>query len=252
MQIVGHQYARHPAGARGRSKRGEAFLKVRSRDGVQRTERFVEEHQRRARGQRSGNGDALSLSAGELARPPGGEPLRLEADQTQNLIGAAGSVRRGRQQSGHELDVPAHPPVRKKPAILRHITDAPTQRDRIQRRSVSPGDVHAPCIRLDQSIEAAQERGLARPALADQGKALSASDLQTHSVERNGLAEALYDFVRRESYCSDRVLSQSGRATQASKSRPLHVDFAFCMTLRCTATGYDWQSGVFVPRTQPL
>src|SRR5690348_10645033 len=136
-----------------------------------------------------------------------------------------------------------------------------------------------------QPVEASKERRLSRAALADESNALAIENRDGHSVEGQCAGEMLADVFRaerprrdgrvrgpslplhpakmrclsrsgerqseRESVL-DLVLRYSGRATHSLKSRPLQVVLAYAMTFRCTATGYDLQFRVFVPRTHPL
>src|SRR5687768_294177 len=66
----------------------------------------------------------------------------------------------------------------------------------------------------------------------------------SEAVEARSAEEAIIGSVLR--------LSQSGRATQRSKSRPAQLARANFSTRSRTLSGYLWQSRVFVPRTHPL
>ena len=66
--VVGHE---HRGGARGVQRPDDRAAGARAQGGVQRGEGLVEQHHRRVRRQRPGEGDALLLAAGELVRVPG-------------------------------------------------------------------------------------------------------------------------------------------------------------------------------------
>ena len=63
-------------------------LQVLARDRVNRPERLVHEHDRRVRGHRPGNPDALLLAAGEFGRVAVPVVVRGKADEVQKLVGA--------------------------------------------------------------------------------------------------------------------------------------------------------------------
>jgi len=58
-----------------------------SRDGIERTERFVEQDRLLARRERARESGTLSLSARELAWKPTTEASRIQADETKCFIG---------------------------------------------------------------------------------------------------------------------------------------------------------------------
>jgi hypothetical protein len=64
-------------------------------------------------------------------------------------------------QPRHQLDVPAHRPVRHETTLLQHVTDVPSQLDFVDLPDV--GIVHGdhPAVRGHQAVEAPEQRGLA-------------------------------------------------------------------------------------------
>src|SRR5439155_17351682 len=98
---------------------------------------------------------------------------------------------RGFDETEHQLDVALHAPVRQQATVLRHIADATPQRYRIELARVHVLDEDPASVRLDEAIEAAQQRRLAGSTLADQGEALPSGERQRHVIERDQVAEAL-------------------------------------------------------------
>src|SRR5215510_7799853 len=62
------------------------FLHFRTRDGIQRSKRFVEKQNRRICGKSARNTDTLALASGEFARKPRRKPGGLQTDQPKNII----------------------------------------------------------------------------------------------------------------------------------------------------------------------
>ena len=94
-------------------------------------------------------------------------------------------------QPQHELDVALHAPVRQQAAILRHVADPPSQLHRINRRDVDVVRANGAVIRIDEPIEAAKERALARSTLPDERDARARGHVERHTVERDDVAKSL-------------------------------------------------------------
>ena len=60
-----------------------------ARDRIERTERFVHQENRRIDRQRARQADALSLSAGQFVRPPGGVVVGRQAHELEKLCARA-------------------------------------------------------------------------------------------------------------------------------------------------------------------
>ena len=120
MQVVRHEQRRQP---RARPQRQEHRLQIAPGDGIERAERFIEQHHRCAGGEGPREGDALALSTRELMRPAGAElrdrqPHEVERGRREACRISAPSEPR------HEGRVLRHRPVRQQPAVLRHVADA--------------------------------------------------------------------------------------------------------------------------------
>ena len=116
---------------------------------------------------------------------------------------SARSAQRGRvgepAQPGHQRHVAPHAPVRQQPAVLRARSPrGGAARPGSTRATSSPSTQHLAAVRIGQPVEAAEQRGLARAALADERDALAAAHLERHAVERHDGAVPLGDLPGRE------------------------------------------------------
>ena len=106
----------------------ELVLEPVADDRVDGAERLVHEHDRRVRGERPGDADALPLAAGELAREAVAVLRRIEADEAEQLLGALLlAFLRPAQQARHGRHVLADRLVREQADLLDHVADAPAE-----------------------------------------------------------------------------------------------------------------------------
>ena len=144
---------------------------------VQRREGLVEQQQVGARGERAGERDPLLLAAGELRRPPVGEPGHV--DGVEQLPGAG---RRG--AAGHPLgtrperDVGQRGEVREQQGLLGEEPDATPVRGHVHtgvgERPATDPDV--PGVGPQQAGEDVEQRRLARPVGAEDGQHVARVD----------------------------------------------------------------------------
>ncbi|MNH79188.1 hypothetical protein D3C73_315060 [compost metagenome] len=167
-------------------------LHLRTQLFVQRTHRLVEQQQLRTLGQRTGEGDALTLTAGQLVRTAFGVLSHMH--QTQHFIDT-GIDFTGRQTVLLEAegDVLRDGHVWEQRVGLEHHVDRP-----LVRRHVS--DVHAveqnpPFGRPLETGEHAQQGRFARTGAAEQGEDFALMDLQGHIVHCHGFVELLGDTI---------------------------------------------------------
>ena len=94
---------------------------------------------------------------------------------------------------GRDRDVLRDRHVREKPGALEHVADAPPERDRVGRPHVLAAHPHRASARVDQAVDQAQQRGLARAGRADNGEEFALAHVERNAVEhrRGGLAIAL-------------------------------------------------------------
>jgi hypothetical protein len=172
--------------------RQEGGLEVGPRDRVQCPERLVQQHDFGTERQRARHRDSLPLAAGQVPGPTPRERLGLEPHQPQRGARLRFSVRLA-PQPGYQSHVPENPPVGQEAALLRHIPDGAAEEHRISPGHIGASNQHLPLVRMGEPVEAAQQRGLARAALADQGHALPRRDLERDSVERGDRTEPFRD-----------------------------------------------------------
>src|SRR5262249_19523526 len=105
----------------------ELLLNFVAGDGIESTERLVEQEQRRLEHHGSAQSDALLLTAGQLVRVAGRERPRQADSLHQLLSAAADALAIPTHQSRHEGDIPFDSQVRKETGTLDGVTDLPPQ-----------------------------------------------------------------------------------------------------------------------------
>src|SRR5262249_20705064 len=83
--------------------------------------------------------------------------------------------------------------VRQQTAVLRHIPNAASKRDRIDGGGVDATDMNRTGVGIDETVEAAQQRALPRPAFADERHTGARWNFERHVIERDDVAESLGD-----------------------------------------------------------
>jgi hypothetical protein len=159
----------HRGEADGATDIDERLEQLVARDGVEGTERFIEQHERLTGGQRARDRDALSLATGQLMRKARRELRGRQTAAGHRLVGSLARIGVPRQD-GDQRHIPVHRPVRQQTTGLWHVADTTAQRDRLECGHVGPIDEDAPRGRLDGPVEGAQERRLARSALPHDGE----------------------------------------------------------------------------------
>ena len=141
---------------------------------IDRGERLVAEQQTRTADQRAGDADALALAAGELRGAPGGEVEQADARRARpRRAGAPRGPWQRRQRMTGIGEAEQHVVDRRQPADQRVILEdrrGEMPRGAQRRRIVEPADVregHMPVAGRDQSVEHAQQCGLADARRAD-------------------------------------------------------------------------------------
>ncbi len=142
--------------------------------GVERAERFIHQHDLRARGEGAGERDALDLSAGKFFGKTRAVFFGFETHQFEEFIDACIDVRlRPAEQPRRDRDVLGHRHVREQSGALEHVAHAPAQPRRVQRQDVLAVDPDSPFGRLDQPVDHVEGGGLARAGFADQDEKFS-------------------------------------------------------------------------------
>ena len=144
------------------------------------------------RGERAGHRHPLPLAAGQLARPAVGQAAGLEAHQAEraSACAAASAARAARapapRSAGRASAGAARPPAARSRCARRSA-------DGIELDDVGAVHQDAAVVGIGQPVEAAEQRGLPRAALADERHALAAAHLERDAVERGDRAVALGD-----------------------------------------------------------
>ena len=147
----------------------ELVLEALARDRVDRAERLVHQHQRRVRGERAREADALPLPARELSR------VALRVSAASSPTSSSSSARpladpllRPAEQPRNRADVVADGEMRKEADLLDHVADPPPQvrRGRATARSSRRSDV---ALRdRDEPVDHLHRRRLAAARRADE------------------------------------------------------------------------------------
>jgi len=159
-------------------------VQLRSSQWIEGAERLVHQQDGRIDRERPGDPDALPLSARQLVRPAGSEAIGRKADQLEQLADSSRNAR-GRPilEPRHDPDVLLHGHVGKKTDLLQHVSDAPSQPNRLPVASVAALDHHVTGVRQQQSVDELQQRRLAGPAATDKPQDLPRLDREAETVE---------------------------------------------------------------------
>lgn len=146
-------------------------------EGIERAERLVHQNDFRIGRQRPRHPDALALTSGQLMRKAVPVLRAVEPHQIDQFIDPRGNRRIVRaEQTRRDADVLSYGHVRKQPAALEHVTDAPAQRDRIAVSGILAVHAHRAAVRFDQPVDQPQQGGFARARTADDGEEFALRD----------------------------------------------------------------------------
>ncbi len=157
--------------------------------------RLVDQQQARLAHERPGEHRAHALAhrerGGEVVGVVGhARPVQLAPCPALGLV-QGGPV--GEQRQSHEVDDPLAP--RGTPVVGGQQADVVAQQplalQRRQLRQVAPFEVDAPPVGRLEARGQAQQRGLARPPLAEDADVLAAVDLEGGLLEHHGLAASV-------------------------------------------------------------
>ena len=159
---------------------------------VEARERLVEQQRRGTRRERARHRDTLLLAAGQLRRVRVG--MQSASPTSSSISHGARASLVPRECAQAELDVAARREVREQRVVLEHEPDAA-----LVRRNVHAGRAERAAAREDgaaverlEAGDAAQRRGLAAAARAQQAADLAFREREAHAVERRALAEAAH------------------------------------------------------------
>ena len=175
--VVGDEHARGAGAAQGGGRR---VAHGRAQPVVEVAERLVEQHDRRPRGQRAGEGHPLLLPAGQLVGVAA--TVVGQVDELEQLGDARGAVTPARHPEG---DVVGDPQVGEQRRVLEDDPDAAVLRGhpRAAARDDPAADEHLPGVGLEQARGEHQQRRLAAAAGADERDELAVGDRQRDVVD---------------------------------------------------------------------
>jgi len=201
---------------------------------VEGAEWFVEQEHLRARRERTGQGDALALAAGELVRVSVRErrqPDELEEFLHPLLLRVLVDLA-NRQAEG---DVPPHGHVPKEGVVLEDEPEAPILHAGV--RELFPGDDHASGVRLLEAGDHPKHRALPRSAGAEQRGDGSLGGSEADLVHRLERAEGLAQPPDLDAACHYRA---SLEVFRLNVSIPIRSTIENSASVR--ATTYPWGS----------
>lgn len=162
--------------------------------------------------------------------------LRRKADELERLLCRRNRIRHVLKRR-NEGDVSQYAPVRQKSSVLLHVSDSPTQQYGWLVADIFVANLHFSPRRLDESVEAAKECSLARPAFPDERHRASSGNIDTHIVQRDYVSEAMRDVPGGER-CRHALKSDSGGR------RPLSLLAGFLLRSRRADRAYPAGPGL--------
>src|SRR5216684_5735238 len=155
---------------------------------IESARRLVEDEDARVGNQRTGDGDALPLAAGQAAAALAHDRVVAFGQFEDEVVGARklcrGDDTLGRQRGIGQRDVVPDRAVEQH-VFLKHDADLAAQPGRIDLREIDAIDQHAAALGDIEALGELGERALARPGRADDAEQLA---------RRNGQADVVQDF----------------------------------------------------------
>ncbi len=168
---------------------------------IDRRQRLVQHQDRRVAQQCAGDGDTLALAARQARAAFPDHRLvvvRQSFDEVMRIGGARGGDDVGLAGVGAaEAQVFLDRPV-KQIGVLRHHRDHPAHRLRIERAQILTADADRAALRIVQTQEQADDRGLARPAGANDADAFTGGDGEGEVPMRGASAAGIGEAYRFE------------------------------------------------------
>ena len=167
----------------------ELVLEPGAGDRVEGAEGLVHQHQRRVRGERAREPDALALAARELRRVAGAVVAGREVDEVEQLVRPlVGLPLRPAEQPRHGGDVLGDGHVREEPDLLDHVADPAAQRRLVERHHARAVDANVARRQLDEPVDELHRRRLAAARRADEAADLARRDRHREIVDRRRCA----------------------------------------------------------------
>ena len=159
--------------------------------GVERARRLVKEHDLRVHGERTHDGDALLLAAGECGRIAVAPVGQADAGKELVRLCIRLRLRHELRLHGRERDILAHGHVRKQVEVLEHHAHLAAHGVDIHLRvgDLRAGKGDGTGRRLLEQVQAAQERRLAGAGGADDDHVFAGADVLGNIIEHEVVAE---------------------------------------------------------------
>ena len=205
---------------------------------VERTGRLVGEQERGPVRERSADRHALLLASGERARH--GVGLVGEAERAQELGRAGlGLLATRADEPLRQIDVGGHVQMRDQVVLLEDVADLLAAEDgpggNRQPAHLVVAEEDGAAVRVVESAEEVEQRGLATAARAHDGHPLARLDGHRHAAEHGLLtiadAVGLRKIQRDEQCCHDLTVVGAGRAAQSRTSLSLSASDSMAGTL---------------------
>ena len=156
----------------------EFALKLRARDGVERSEGFVHQENGWIGCKSTGNSYALALASREFARVAMREFARIEADKVKHFLNSHGDARGVPAfETGDETDIFRNGEMGKQAGLLNHVTDAASQADGIPGSGRTILDQDFSFRGKQHTVYQFKERGLAAAAAPEEHERLAMRNL---------------------------------------------------------------------------
>lgn len=186
---------------------------------VQRRGDLVEQHHLRVHAQRTDDGDALLLAAGELARE--GIALVRKAHPLQQRLGLGAGFATVAllHLERAEQDVVEHAHVREQVVTLEHHADVLAHLAPVGGlvQQLAAGESQVAAVGFFQAVEAAQQGGLAAAAGAENHHHFALGDLEVDVLEHLLLAEKLVETLELDQ-CAHACVQRRSSTREAADS----------------------------------
>ena len=175
----------------------EFALQIETRNGIESAEGFVEQQDFGIGGERAGNADALSLSAGKLARKAVREIRSAQTYGIEQSRHARGDFVFGPVfEPGDETDVALHGEVREQAAFLNDVADAAAEADAVPFHGGLAVNADLARRRQNHAVDETQGSGFAGAAAAEQDERFAGLDGEGQAVENGSIADAEMDITK--------------------------------------------------------
>ena len=173
------------------------LLQICPRNGVESTERLVEQQQFWFGGERARNADTLPLAAGKLVRKPVGKFCGVEADEIEHLASSLTFSRRFPIfKPQHESDILGNGKMRKQPAVLDNVADMPPEPNGIPLGRWPTIDQNFTGGWLDQPIDELKRGSFTAARFAKEDQYLAGKNVEIEPVDYCRTVDRIADIAK--------------------------------------------------------